>query len=181
MSMSDILLLVNNNLDKTLNEQLKDMIALDYDETTMYSERNLGVALQDGIAVVRGEPLTAVSPKNLKIDARGRVSIKAIVTCRAIAYNGSVSIACYLYKNGVYIGSGSTNVYNTARDYQDATITVISDDPVQIERGDVVSLEFLAQNNSSSNDATVRVANVSFDVQIYAIPKVVGLNYFYAE
>lgn len=195
MSIGDIAMLVNNNFNKTINEQLQDMVALAEDNSTKYSEQYLGKDARSDWAKLptsQDTPsyLKISSPKKMNIDARGRILIDVPIQIETIARvtssEGSVTagFTCELYKNGNLIATDTNNLSEKSdRIERISELRFFSMLPLEIERGDFLEFKLKARRISGLGNGTVyfAVKNIDFNVEIYAVPKLIGMNYFYTE
>lgn len=195
MSIGDIAMLVNNNFNKTINEQFQDMVALAEDNSTKYSEQYLGKDARSDWAKLptsQDTPsyLEISSPKKMNIDARGRILIDVPIQIETIARvtssEGSVTagFTCELYKNGNLIATDTNNLSEKSdRIERISELRFFSMLPLEIERGDFLEFKLKARRISGLGNGTVyfAVKNIDFNVEIYAVPKLIGMNYFYTE
>lgn len=194
MSIGELAMLVNDNFDKPINEQLKDMFGLLANENQIFDIKDLGTndfgngvrILYENVPTDADKDLvgktTVKTPKKIYIDAQGTILLKSSITFAGgkVGWETrNLKLYCRLYKNGELYNEQLLYPFS----YEDPQNFVVSSEiisiTIPIDRGDEIYMEYDLTMQSSSTDISNNyfvIYSMKHTSHIYASPVAIGIN-----
>jgi len=197
--LGELAFFVNDDFDKPLNQQIKDMIGVTADESQIYTQQSLGVASGEEViprrtAVDASAGVTIQSAKSLIVDTQGSVNISVKSTHTIKPVSIPIMEAAYVkaflrvYHNDTLIYSnndpqgiaswynnGNSSLNGQSHSHTSALIPIS-----YIKKGDKITAAIELWYTSDSS-CTVAWVKGEFDINVYAKTVIIKPDLFKVE